>query len=156
RRAERLLDSLWNRLGSDDLKMTFLADRENVYTHLVRSSLAESTSVAFGYSEKARSRVLRERLLGADAPTSIADLQSRLSAKEVVIEYFISGNDLHIFVLRQDDASCVQRHGVIPGLQSEWEHLDRHLESCSVKWEYLSAVQAHLQETVQQHLRSLY
>jgi hypothetical protein len=35
-RAERMLDSLWDRLGSDDLKLAFLNDRENVYTRLVR------------------------------------------------------------------------------------------------------------------------
>src|SRR5207247_1388845 len=50
RRAENMLDSLWDRLGSDDLKMAFLTDRENVYTHLVRSALPESPDTAFEFS----------------------------------------------------------------------------------------------------------
>src|SRR5438132_4666479 len=79
-RAEGLLDSLWDHLGSDDLKMTFLADRENVYTHLVKSTLDESPETAFGFSEKARSRVLRERLMTANAGGQVSEIVSRLSA----------------------------------------------------------------------------
>src|SRR5262249_18957741 len=80
RRAEGMLDSLWDRLGSDELKMSFLVDRENVYTQLVRSTFDESPGAAFEFSEKARSRVLRERLLHGDLKNSAAELQPKLAA----------------------------------------------------------------------------
>lgn len=155
-RADGMLDSLWNRLGSDELKMTFLTDRENVYTHLVRSTLAASPDSAFAYSEKARSRVLRERLLTPNAAISAAGIQSRLAEDEAVVEYFISGNDLCIFVVRSDAIVCVQRHGVIAALQAERKDLERHIESCSVKWERLAPVRHHLEATAQRHLQNLY
>jgi tetratricopeptide (TPR) repeat protein len=164
--ADALLDSLWHRIGSDDLKMSFLADRENVYTYLVRRALTESPATALDYSEKARSRVLRERLMGAvgavcdrpgrsqSAPT--VELAARLSADEVIVEYFISGNDLYIFILRCDGLICIQRRGSVPGLEAEWRDFDRHTESCSVKWERLAPVQHHLVATAQHHLNNLY
>jgi CHAT domain-containing protein len=154
-RADQLLDSLWHRIGSDDLKMAFLADRENVYTHLVRKTLTESPATALAYAEKSRSRVLRERLLGADAQSS-PDITSRLSADEVIVEYFMSRTDLYIFVLRNDGLKCIQRAGATPRLETEWENLERHIESCSVKWERLSSVQHHLLTTAQHHLSRLY
>src|SRR5579863_2416680 len=162
RRADLMLDKLWDRLGSDELKMTFLADRENVYTHLVRSTVNESPESAFGYSEKARSRVLRERLLDKnvknvmDVSHSAAGIRSRLSAGESIVEYFINGSDLCIFVLRQDGLTCVQKPGVIDRLKGDWQDLERHFESCSVKWERLVSVRQHLETTAQRHLRSLY
>src|SRR5438128_10653239 len=97
-RAEGLLDSLWDRLGSDDLKMMFLADRENVYTYLVKSTVDETPDVAFRFSEKARSRVLCERLLNEERNQSATDLASRLASDETLVEYFISGADILIFV----------------------------------------------------------
>jgi CHAT domain-containing protein len=154
-RADRLLDSLWHRIGSDDLKMAFLADRENVYTHLVRRTLTESPARALAYSEKARSRVLRERLLGADA-VYLPDTDSRLSADEVVVEYFMSRNDLYIFVLRNDGMRCVHRPDAVSLLEAEWKNLERHIDSCSVKWERLPSVQHHLVSTAQHHLCRLY
>jgi CHAT domain-containing protein len=156
KRADGLFDSLWSRIGFDDLKMTFLADRDNVYTFLVRSTVADSTSAALDYSEKARSRVLRERLLSEEAPTSSQQIQSRLSFEEAIVEYFISGDDLFIFVIRRDALICIPRPGVVPGIRAEWENLDRHIESCSVKWEYLTAVHHHLQLTADHHLKKLY
>jgi tetratricopeptide (TPR) repeat protein len=158
-RADHLLDSLWHRLGSDDLKMNFLADRENVYTYLVRWAAKQSPTAALDYSEKARSRVLRERLLGdlgSSSDLSGTALLSRLSADEVIVEYFISHNDLYIFALRQDALKCVSRPGVVPRLQAEWRDFDRHVESCSVKWEHLSSVHHHLAATARSHLRHLY
>jgi hypothetical protein len=50
KRAEGLLDSLWDRLGSDELKMTFLTNRENVYTNLVRSDLVRITVLTPAWS----------------------------------------------------------------------------------------------------------
>jgi tetratricopeptide (TPR) repeat protein len=153
RRADTLLDSLWHRIGSDDLKITFLADRENVYTHLVRSALADSPEAAFDYSEKARSRVLRERLSDTGAGV---DMMSRLSSDEVVVEYFLSGDDLYIFVVRNDGLKCVEQRGIVPALAAQCRDFDRHIESCSVKWELLSSVQHHLVATAEHHLHRLY
>jgi CHAT domain-containing protein len=136
--------------------MPFLADRENVYTYLVRKALAESPRTALDYSEKARSRVLRERLLGLSAGISTQDIGSRLSTDESVVEYFINGDDLCIFVLRHDGVACVQRPGAVPRLRREWVELDRHVESCSVKWEHMAAVRHHLEATARRHLSSLY
>jgi CHAT domain-containing protein len=156
KRAEALLDSLWDRLGSDELKMTFLTDRENVYTHLVRSTLSESSVNAFEYSEKARSRVLRERLLDEKPRESAETIRSKLSFDECIVEYFISGDDLHIFVVRKDALASSHQRGVIPQLSSDWQNLKRHFESCSVKWERLASVRHHLDRTAQTHLENLY
>lgn len=150
RRAEAMLDSLWHRLGSDDLKMAFLADRENVYTHLVRATLDESTAAAFELSEKSRSRVLRERLVkdgGKDF---------RVSENETIVEYFIAGDDLNIFVLTSSGVSCVRRPAVIGRLKQTWENLERHIASCSVTWEKLIAVHQKLYDTALAHLGDLY
>jgi CHAT domain-containing protein len=156
KRADGLLDSLWYRLGSDELKMTFLTDRENVYTHLVRSTLQESPVNAFEYSEKARSRVLQERLLKGSPQTSAGAIRSRLSGDECIVEYFISGDDLHIFVVRQDTLVSTHQRGLIPRLKSDWEDLERHFASCSVKWERLASVRHHLDKTARTHLCDLY
>jgi CHAT domain-containing protein/exonuclease VII small subunit len=156
KRADRLLDSLWHRLGSDDLKMTFLADRENVYTYLVRSAVAESPAAALEYAEKARSRVLREKLLSRDAAEPVTGLLPRLSSDETIIEYFISGNDLHIFALRHDALKSFVRPEAVGRLYGQWQQLERHIESCSVKWERLAGVRHHLQATAQHHLQRFY
>jgi CHAT domain-containing protein len=156
RRAESLLDSLWDRLGSDDLKMMFLADRENVYTHLVRSIADESPGSAFAFSEKSRSRVLQERLLTPDRVTAADDVANRISGDETLVEYFISGNDIFIFVLTVDGLFTHHRHGVARHVQTEWQHLERHIASCSVKWERFEAVRRHFDATAQTHLQTLY
>jgi tetratricopeptide (TPR) repeat protein len=156
RQAEGMLDSLWNRLGSDDLKMAFLGDRENVYTHLVRSTISESPVEAFELSEKARSRVLRERLVSDASSGSLPAIQSRLSPGETVVEYFLAGDDLCIFGVRSDGLFCVRRAGAVERIKHAWSNLDRHISSCSVKWERLQAAQHHLTRTALAHLESLY
>jgi CHAT domain-containing protein len=156
KRADGLLDSLWYRLGSDELKMTFLTDRENIYTHLVRSTLQESAVSAFEYSEKARSRVLQERLIKGSPRACAEAIRSRLSADESIVEYFISGDDLHIFVVRKDALVSSCQRGVIRRLQEDWEGLERHIASCSVKWERLAGVNHHLEKTARTHLQNLY
>ncbi len=155
-RAEAMLDSLWDRLGSDDLKMMFLADRENVYTHLVKSSVQNSPHTAFDFSEKARSRVLRERLLNEDRGKLPSAISGSLSDDETLIEYFISGDDLFIFAVKSEGLVCLQRPGAIPRLLADWNELDRHLASCGVKWERLQRVQHHLLSTAQTHLKNLH
>ena len=154
-RAEGLLDSLWDRLGSDDLKMMFLADRENVYTHLVKSTVEETPEVAFRFSEKGRSRVLCERLL-EDRTSSATDLASRLAIDETLVEYFINGEDILIFVLDRDGLRTERRRGIVRQLDAAWQNLERHIASCSVKWERLAAVRRHFVATAQSHLRCLY
>jgi CHAT domain-containing protein/tetratricopeptide (TPR) repeat protein len=156
RDAEAMLDSLWDRLGSDDLKLAFLADRENVYTHLMRSAARKSPLSAFDLSEKARSRVMRERLINDELRSSAMGAPSRLSTDETVIEYFITGDDLCIFVIDSEDIQCIYRSGVVARLTSEWLQLDRHLSSCSVKWEKLRSVQHHLLGTALEHLYQLH
>ena len=155
RRAESMLDSLWDRLGSDDLKMAFLSDRENVYTQLVRAALPESPAAAFELSEKARSRVLRERL-ASDGPKSASGIQSRLSPDETIVEYFIIGDDLGIFTVDSIRLTCVYLRGSVHRIKREWENLERHLASCSVKWERLEGARRHLESTAQAHLQHLY
>src|SRR6185503_15930745 len=61
-----------------------------------------------------------------------------------------------IFVLRRDALICIERPGAVPGVQSEWKNLDRHIESCSIKWEHLGGVHRHLETTALRHLRRLY
>lgn len=156
RQADRLLDSLWSRLGSDELKMTFLTDRDNIYTYLVRSALEKSAVDAFQYSEKARSRVLEERLLNESPRASAEAIRSRLSPNESIVEYFISGDDLHIFVVRKDALISAQQPGAIRQLKADWDDLERHISSCSVKWERLASVQRHLDKTARTHLHHLY
>ena len=156
RRADNLLDSLWSRLGSDDLKMMFLADRENVYTHLVKATIAESPEGAFTFSEKARSRVLRERLVNQNVTGSVSDIVSRLSREESLVEYFISGDDVFIFVLTRAGLFTAERRGAVPALKTLLQYFERHIDSCSVKWERLAPVRRHLDATVQAHLQSLY
>ena len=154
--AESMLDSLWGRLGSDDLKIAFLADRENVYTHLVRSAATESPKSAFELSEKARSRVLHERLVEGKLRTSALKLQARLTGDETLVEYFITGNDLCIFVVDAANVRCFYRNGVVERLRTARVHLDRHMSSCSVKWERLAAVRRHLLTTAKEHLYRLH
>jgi CHAT domain-containing protein len=157
--ADQLLDSLWSQLGSDDLKLAFLADRENVYTHHVRHAAA-SPRRAFELSEKARSRVLKEQLMDAamDAAsaTSSAAVQSRLTQTESIIEFFISGNDLFVFTVNSDSVNCDIREGVVPKLQAASQNMDRHMASCSVKWERHGPAQHHLEMTAREHLREFY
>jgi CHAT domain-containing protein len=155
RRADGLLDSLWDRLGSDDLKMMFLADRQNVYTYLVKSTVEETPEIAFRYSEKARSRVLCERLL-EHRTNSTTELASRLAIDETLVEYFINGDDIFIFVLDRDGLRTERRRGVVRQLDAAWQNLERHIASCSVKWERLAAVRSHFVATAQSHLRCLY
>jgi CHAT domain-containing protein len=155
-RAEKLLDSLWDRLGSDELKMAFLGDRENVYTYLVRSSVSGSPETAFEFSEKAHSRVLGERLIRKASFGSAAEMKSSLSTEESIVEYFIAGDDLCIFVLDSNGLRCIRRPGVVGRLETVWENLDRHMASCSVKWERLGPAQGHLEATALSHLQSLY
>jgi tetratricopeptide (TPR) repeat protein len=156
RQADRLLDGLWDRIGSDELKMSFLADRENVYTHLIRCSVSASPHSAFNYAEKARSRILRERLLGGESFPAIDVLQARLGSDEAVVEYFVSGDDVYTFVLRQDALVLIKSRGVVARIAAEWEVCERHLASCSVKWERMSSVQHHLERTAKLHLQNLY
>jgi len=153
--ADRLLDSLWRQLGSDDLKLAFLADRDNVYTHLVRHAAASPTR-AFELSEKARSRVLREQLADAAPSWSSADVRSRLTENESIIEFFISGDDLFVFTVNSDSLKCDIRKGAVSKLQTASHNLDRHMASCSVKWERLGAAQHHFEATAREHLRELY
>jgi CHAT domain-containing protein len=153
--ADRLLDSLWNQLGSDDLKLAFLADRENLYTHLVRHASA-SPARAFQLSEKARSRVLREQLLQAESALSSAAVQGQLSENESIIEFFISGNDLFVFTVNSDALNCHIREGAVAKLHTLSQSLDRHMTSCSVKWERLAAAHHHLETTAREHLREFY
>ena len=149
--SERMLDCLWNRLGTDDLKMAFLSDRENVYTHLVRSSL-DAPAVAFELSEKARSRVLKEHLLVGRTTLQRPPLRK----DETIVEYFITGNDLCIFTIDENGVRCSIREGVIERIKTTWDNLERHLASCSVKWERLRSAQQHLKSTAREHLQLLY
>ena len=119
--------------------MTFCAIGENVYTHLVRSAVLESPSTGFEYAEKARSRVLSERLSGSTAQRTASQRLSWLSADESIVEYFVSRDDLYIFVVRKDGLLCVDCPGIVRQVKSEWDNLERHLQSCSVKWEHLSS-----------------
>ncbi|HLH30863.1 MAG TPA: CHAT domain-containing protein, partial [Terriglobia bacterium] len=155
-RAEKLLDSLWDRLGSDDLKMFFLADRENVYTRLVKSTAGESPAAAFHFSEKARSRVLRESLLDPEAESALERVAPRLSGNETLVEYFISGDDIFIFVVNRSELSIEHRRGIVPAVKTICENLERHMASCSVKWEHLAQARRHLEATVRSHLQTLY
>jgi CHAT domain-containing protein len=111
---------------------------------------------AFEYSEKARSRVLRERLQNGSPRASADAIRSCLSPEESIVEYFISGDDLQIFVVTKDTLVSSHQPGVIRRLKSNWEDLERHIASCSVKWERLAAVRHHLDKTAQTHLHDLY
>jgi CHAT domain-containing protein len=153
--AEAMLDLLWNRLGSDDLKMAFLGDRENVYTHLVRSAASASPDRAFELSDKARSRVLREQL-ATGSTESAPDIRKHLSENETLVEYFISGEDIFVFVADRDELFCTRICGAVNRLKEQCLQLDRHLSSCSVKWERLKAARHHLEATALAHLQSLY
>ena len=149
--AEQMLDRLWSRLGSDDLKMAFLSDRENVYTHLVRAA-QDSPALAFELAERSRSRILREQLIAPGIDTSCAGIQSRLKTNECVLEYFIAGNDLYIFTVTSRSIDCTLRQGVVQSLRTACEHLDRHMSSCSVTWEKVRSAHDHLKKTAAAHL----
>ena len=155
-KAELMLDSLWHRIGSDDLKMAFLTDRENVYTHLVKDVAPTSAPAAFRLSERARSRVLVERLSRAGERRNFETLSDRLDADETVLEYFIAGEDLYTFVVNQGHLECVHQPNVVRSLTAEWDHLERHFSSCSVTFERLSRIIHHLERTANTHLRQLY
>jgi CHAT domain-containing protein len=152
--AEKKLDSLWSRLGSDDLKLAFLNDRENVYTPLVRLASRQSPEAALELSEKARSRVLRERL--GSAEMDARSLAASLSSDEIVVEYFIDGRDLFVFTITQDGIECRRQENAIPEVQSLIENFERHIKSCSVGWERLAAARKHQRLTAETHLKGLY
>jgi len=153
-RAESLLDGLWNRIGSDDLKIAFLTDRDNVYTKLVPLVAKSGTAEAFRLSDKARSRVLIERLEMGTGP-KVDALSSYLSADESIVEYFVAGDDLFIFVLDRDGVDCIRRSGAITRLREAWGHMERHLRSCSVTWEKLRHLAGQLERTARTHLSEL-
>ena len=155
-KAESMLDSLWHRIGSDDLKMAFMTDRENVYTQMMPTAASTSVPDAFRLSERARSRVLVERLAPADEGVLSEGLAQRLDLDETILEYFISGKDLYIFIVNRGTTECVHRPGVGPSIRSESSHLERHIASCSVKFERLGKVIHHLERTAREHLQQLY
>ena len=155
-KAESLLDSLWHQIGSDDLKMAFLNDRENVYTHLVADVAPTSSDEAFRLSERARSRVLVERLAGVGERTLTDQIPGQLDPDETIIEYFISADDLYIFIVDSNGLDCVHQPGVVRELEQECAYLERHLASCAVKWEQLSRISHHLERTALAHLERLY
>jgi CHAT domain-containing protein len=154
RTAEAMLDSLWGRLGSDDLKLAFLNDRESVYTPLVRLALRESTESAFDLSEKARSRVLRESL-GTSA-MNVKSLAAALSADEIVVEYFIDGPDLLTFTLTPAGVTCLRQERAALYVQTLIDNFERHIKSCSVSWERLAAARKHQVRTAESHLQDLH
>jgi CHAT domain-containing protein len=154
RTAEKRLDSLWGMLGSDDLKVAFLNDRENVYTPLVRLACRQSPASALELSEKARSRVLRERL--GSAGMDAASLSASLSADEIVVEYFIDGNDLFVFAITQSGVTCHRQENATLEAKNLIDNFERHIKSCSVSWEQLAAARKHQRLTAETHLRELY
>ncbi len=153
RNAEQMLDRLWNRLGSDDLKMAFLSDRESVYTHLVRASA--DAFEAFELSEKSRSRILREQLTGPESEKTCAGIQSHLQSDECILEYFIAGEDLYIFTVTDSAVKLAVNRNVVERLRTTTENLDRHMASCSVTWEKLRPAHRHLNATANAHLQEL-
>jgi tetratricopeptide (TPR) repeat protein len=154
-RAEAMLDSLWHKLGSDNLKLAFLADRESVYTRLVAHTVADQPDHAFRLSEKSRSRVLREAIINEGLDLSLEPIQRRLLPHETVLEYFVTGDDLLVFAANRDSMRSV-RLGSVSELTEECLHFDRHLASCSVKWERLAPVHRHLEMTALNHLEKMY
>jgi CHAT domain-containing protein len=155
RKAEAMLDSLWRRLGRDELKFAFLADRENVYTHLVSGIINESPADAFVLSEKARSRVLRERLVQDGSDFAVESIQRRLMPGETILEYFIAGDDLFVFAVNNDSLKAL-RLGAASHVREDWDHLERHFARCSVKWERLDGVRRQLEATARTHLETMY
>ena len=155
-RAESMLDSLWDRLGSDDLKMAFLTDRDSVYTHLVANVVDHSAEEAFRLSERARSSVLVERLSEGAATAPASEIPAKMAEDETIVEYFIAGDDLHIFTVNRNSLECVHRPGVVGRIREECAHLERHFASCSVKWEQLSRIADKLEVTALTHLGRLY
>jgi len=154
-KAEAMLDSLWQRLEYDDLKLAFLGDRDNVYTHLVANVIGDEPAHAFTLSEKARSRVLRETLVQEGFDLSARSIQKNLSPDETLLEYFVAGDDVLVFAVTRDSIRT-ERLGSAALLNDEWIHLDRHLASCSMKWERLESVRGLLEMTAQRHLKALY
>jgi CHAT domain-containing protein len=154
RAADKKLDSLWSQLGSDDLKLAFLNDRENVYTPLVRLAAQRSVESAFEFSEKARSRVLQERLGVARA--ELATLAGSLSRDEAVVEYFVDGPDILAFVLTSRGVRSVRLEHATAEVESLTANLDRHFASCSLAWERLAAASEHQRRTAESHLSQLY
>jgi CHAT domain-containing protein len=63
---------------------------------------------------------------------------------------------VYTFVLRQDALVLVKSRGVVDRIAAEWQACERHLASCSVKWERMSSVQHHLERTARLHLQNLY
>ena len=94
--------------------------------------------------------------MDAASAMSSAAVQSRLTETESVIEFFISGNDLFVFTVNSDSVNCDIRQGVVPKLQAASQNMDRHMASCSVKWERLGPAQHHLEMTAREHLREFY
>jgi CHAT domain-containing protein len=154
-KAEAKLDSLWQRLGQDDLKLAFLGDRENVYTHLVADAVRDEPQRAFLLSEKARSRVLKEQLTHQAFECGLDYMQTALSPDETLLEYFIAGDELFLFAVTRDSVRTV-RLGSPERLQQEWTHLEDHLASCSVKWDVLTPVHRQLEMTAKSHLAAMY
>jgi CHAT domain-containing protein len=152
--AEKKLDSLWTRLGSDDLKLAFLNDRDNVYTPLVRLACRQSAESALELSEKARSRVLRERL-GSTAMDA-RSLQDSLAENETVLEYFVDGADVFVFIVTQSGVQYRRQENALPHVQALIENFERHIKSCSVSWEHLATARKHQRLTAETHLTELY
>jgi CHAT domain-containing protein len=154
-KAEAKLDSLWQGLEHDDLKLAFLSDRENVYTHLVADAIHDEPAHAFALSEKARSRVLRETLIHEGFDSSLESIQKSLTPDETLLEYFVAGDEVLVFAVTQDSLRTVHLGSSAP-LNDAWIHLERHFASCSVKWEQLATVHGQLEATAKSHLSVMY
>ncbi|MBI4473026.1 MAG: CHAT domain-containing protein, partial [Acidobacteria bacterium] len=71
-------------------------------------------------------------------------------------EYFISRDDVFIFVAGPDGLRGVYQPGIVAMLEERCANLDRHFASCSVKWERLASVREALDRTARAHLQALY
>jgi tetratricopeptide (TPR) repeat protein len=92
REAIRVIESVRTGLDQPALRVDFLADKRDVYDALIEALLARGEfplREMFQLLEQVRARALRDRL---DArPVSLAAVQSRLAADEMLVEYWTHG-----------------------------------------------------------------
>jgi CHAT domain-containing protein len=99
--------------------------------------------------------VLLEALVQEESDLSLECIQKRLLPDETILEYFVAGDEVLVFAVNHDSMRTTWL-GPAAELREHWYHLERHLASCSVKWEKLSAVRDQLEATARTHLAALY
>jgi tetratricopeptide (TPR) repeat protein len=110
RAAIAKIESVRAGLGASSLKSDFLADKRDVYDAAIALTLDagdRDPSALFVMFEQARSRNLKDALIGPAGPPSLKAVQERLAAGTVLLEYWTSARRIAILTITRRSTDVV-------------------------------------------------